>query len=257
MTSSSSPRPQRTPTPIGPYILWPLKAMKSAPSVATSTARCGTDWHASTTTSAPTACARAASSVTGLTVPSTLETCVKAKTLVRSVSRSSRPLRSRAPSATDRHPAQGRARASGELLPRHEVGVVLHLGHEDLVTGSEHEPLVLGVVGRGRVGEGVRDEVERLGGVLREDDLVGRRPDERRDGRAGGLEVVGRLLRELVRAAVDRGVVLLVERALGVEDRRRLVRRRPRVEVDERPAAAHRARQDRGSRRGSRRAPRP
>src|SRR6478735_8305279 len=98
MTSSSSPRPHSTPTPIGPYILWPLKAMKSAPSVATSTARCGTDWHASTTTSAPMACARAASTVTGLTVPSTLETCVKAKTLVRSVSSSSRPLRSSAPS---------------------------------------------------------------------------------------------------------------------------------------------------------------
>ena len=111
--------------------------------------------------------------------------------------------------------------------------------------GREHEPLVLGVVGRGRVGEGVRDEVERLGGVLREDDLVGGRADERRDGRAGGLEVVGRLLGELVRAAVDGGVVLLVEGALGVEDRRRLVRRRPRVEVDERPAVAHRARQDR------------
>ena len=118
------------------------------------------------------------------------------------------------------------------------------LGHEDLVTGGEHEPLVLGLRGRGRVREGVRDEVERLSGVLREDDLVGGRPDERRDGRPGRLEVVGGLLGELVRATVDRRVVLLVEGALGVEDRCRLVRRRPRVEVDERPAAAHRARQD-------------
>ena len=65
MASSSSARPQSTPTPIGPYSLWPLKAMKSAPSVVTSTDRCGTDWQASTTTRAPTACARAASSAPG------------------------------------------------------------------------------------------------------------------------------------------------------------------------------------------------
>ncbi len=145
----------------------------------------------------------------------------------------------------DRDPAQRRPGAPGELLPRHEVGVVLHLGDEDLVTRAQHEAVVLRALGRRGVGERVGDEVDRLGGVLGEDDLVGRRADERRDGRAGRLEVVGRLLGELVRPAVHRRVVLLVERPLGVEHRDRLVRRGPGVEIDEGTAVAHRARQDR------------
>ena len=37
----------------------------------------------------------------------------------------------------DRHPAQGRAGAPAGLLPRDEVGVVLHLGDEHLVAGAE------------------------------------------------------------------------------------------------------------------------
>ncbi len=56
---------------------------------------CGTDWHASSTVSAPTARARATSSATGRTLPSTLDWCANATIFVRSdsssESRSSRP----------------------------------------------------------------------------------------------------------------------------------------------------------------------
>ena len=141
----------------------------------------------------------------------------------------------------DRHPAQGRAGAAGQLLPRDEVGVVLHLGDDDLVAGPEQRsgarpparrrPSAAG----GGVGERVGDEVERLGGVLGEHHLVG--PAPRRTAatcRRARLVGVGGLLGELVRAPVDRGVVPLVELPLGVQHLHRLLRGRPRVEVDQR-----------------------
>jgi hypothetical protein len=46
--------PVEHPDPGGPDILWPENAEKSAPRSATSTGMCGTDWQASTSTSAPT-----------------------------------------------------------------------------------------------------------------------------------------------------------------------------------------------------------
>ena len=76
-----------------------MKARKSAPLAATSTGSCGTAWEASSTTTAPTACARAAISATGLTVPSMLETQVSETTLVRSLTSSSRSVRSSRPSS--------------------------------------------------------------------------------------------------------------------------------------------------------------
>ena len=47
-SSSSSLRPQSTPMPVGPHILWPVKATRSAPSACTSTGMCGADCEAST-----------------------------------------------------------------------------------------------------------------------------------------------------------------------------------------------------------------
>ena len=55
----------------------------------------------------------------------------------------------------------GAGRAA-DLLPRNQVGVVLHDGDDDLVTGLEH-------CGRKALG----DQVERLARVAGEDDLVG------------------------------------------------------------------------------------
>ena len=48
--------------PLGPSILWPENAAKSTSRAWKSTGWCGTDWQASSTVSAPTACARATSS---------------------------------------------------------------------------------------------------------------------------------------------------------------------------------------------------
>ena len=63
-----------------------------------------------------------------------------------------------------------------EELPRDEVGVVLHLGEDDLVAAAD-------VLAPPRVGH----EVDRLGGVAREDDLVRvRRIDEPRGRLARG-----------------------------------------------------------------------
>ena len=40
----------------------------------------------------------------------------------------------------DAEPAQRGPGALAKQLPRHEIGVMLHLGHDDLVTGPEPEP---------------------------------------------------------------------------------------------------------------------
>ena len=47
------------------------------------------------------------------------------------------------PVGRDRHPAQGGAGAAAGLLPRDEVGVVLHLGDEHLVARAEREPVAV------------------------------------------------------------------------------------------------------------------
>ena len=85
--------------PVGPTILCPVNATKSAPSAATSTGSCGTAWEASTTTSAPTSWARAMIVSSGLTVPSMFDTQVSDTTAVRSVMSSSSWSRSRRPSS--------------------------------------------------------------------------------------------------------------------------------------------------------------
>ena len=96
---------------------------------------------------------------------------------------------------------------AADLLPRDQVGVVLHDGDDDLVARLED---------RGRKALG--DQVERLARVAGEDDLVG----------IGGADDVGDLLAHLrnglggldgqrVQAAQRVGVHALVEVALGVE----------------------------------------
>ena len=85
--------------PDGPSILWPENTAKSTPSAWKSTAKCGTDWQASSTVSAPTALAFSTSSETGLTVPSTFDWCANATTLVFGVMSSSTSDRSSRPSA--------------------------------------------------------------------------------------------------------------------------------------------------------------
>ena len=137
------------------------------------------------------------------------------------------------PLGQDLEPAQRRAGALGEQLPGHQVRVVLHLGDEDLVAGLD------------RRGERVGHQVDRLGGALGEHDLARVRAEERGDLRPRALVDLGALLAEQVGAAVRGAVVQLVEGALGVEDRRRLLRGRAGVQVDQRVVVAHRPGQDR------------
>ena len=75
MSASRSYRPHSTPIPVGPSILCPVNAMKSASSAATSTGRCGTDCEQSSSTLAPTSWARAMIADVGLIVPRMLDMC--------------------------------------------------------------------------------------------------------------------------------------------------------------------------------------
>jgi hypothetical protein len=100
------------------------------------------------------------------------------------------------------------AGALAYLLPRHERSVVFHLRGDHLVAGAEFvQP------------PGVGDEVYRLGGVLREHDLLAAvGTDEVGDGVVGLLVGDGGLLAQLVDAAVDVRVVLVVVVADGLDD---------------------------------------
>jgi hypothetical protein len=55
--------------------------------------------------------------------------------------------------------------------------VVLHLGDDDLVARADPEAVTRSpAAARRAIGEGIGDQVDRLGGVLGEDDLVGTAP---------------------------------------------------------------------------------
>jgi hypothetical protein len=88
--------------------------------------------------------------------------------------------------------------------------VVLHLGDDDLVARAERQH--------------VGHQVERLGGVLREDDLarIGG-ANEGRDLDPGAFVERRRLFGEGVDSAVDVGVVVLVVVAHGIEHLQRLL----------------------------------
>lgn len=110
----------------------------------------------------------------------------------------------------DAVPAQRGAGAASELLPGHEVRVMLQLGDDDVVPGpyTMFETVVA---------EHVGDQVQRLGGVLREHQLVAVRADELGDRGTSTLVRIGGFLGELMRAAVHCRVAGGEELALGVE----------------------------------------
>jgi hypothetical protein len=122
--------------------------------------------------------------------------------------------------------------------------VVLHLGDDDLVTRTDPETGRL-LPRSSCVAHRIGDQVDALGGVLDEDDLVRPATDERSDPGPRRLVEVGGFLGQLVRATVYGGVVQRVVVALGVEDLDRLLRRGARVEIDEAVPVADRAGQDR------------
>ena len=206
---------------------------------------CGAACEASTTTIAPTSWALRAISATGLIVPSMLETQVSVTTLVRSVISSSMLDRSRCPSSVMPNHFRLAPVRSVRQLPRHDVGVVLHLGGDDHVALADLQRTARP---RQRVGH----QVERLGGVLGEDHLVATgRVDERRHPVAALLERLGRLRTQRVHGARDVGVVPLQVVDHRVDDHLRLLRGVGAVEVDQRQTARDGAARGSGSRRGS------
>ena len=106
------------------------------------------------------------------------------------------------PVVRDRDELEVRVLLLGEDLPRDEVRVVLHLGQDDHVAARD-------VLAAPRVG----DEVDRLGRVAHEHDLVRvLRADQRGDLDPRAFPGRGRLLGQLVDAAVDVRVVAAVVR---------------------------------------------
>ena len=137
----------------------------------------------------------------------------------------------------DRDVAEGRAGAGGQFLPRDQVGVVLHLGGDDLIARADAKRLgFLAAASEARVREGVGDQVEGLGRVCRPDDFVIGCPDEAGNPAAGILEALGCERGQRVRATVHRRVVQLVVLALGLQHPSRLLRRGAGVEVHQRMA---------------------
>ena len=134
----------------------------------------------------------------------------------------------------DRRPFDHRALALAQKMPWHDVGVVLHDREHDLVAR-------LDALAPERVG----DKIDGLGGVAGEDDLfLAGGIEEGRDFLARAFVGFGRLVGEIVQAAMHVGVLRRVGAIEPIEHRPRLLRRSGVVEVDQRLAIDLR-RQDR------------
>ncbi len=135
----------------------------------------------------------------------------------------------------DGHELQVAVLLLDQELPRHEVGMVLHLGQDDGVAAAD-------VAAAPRVG----DEVDRLRGVPDEDDL-GRlgRIDQPRDRSSRPFIRGGRPLGDLVDATVDVRGIFAVVGVRGIDDGLGLEAGGRRVEIDELLAVAVGRGQDR------------
>ena len=138
----------------------------------------------------------------------------------------------------DAVPLQGGTGAAGQLLPRDQVRVVFQFGGDDDVAGADGvvEPVVA---------QHIRDQVDRLGGVLGEHQLVGLGADEGRDVGAALFVGVGGLLHQLVRTAMHRAVGRGQKVTFGVEHLHGPLRRRTGIQVRQLISAAHHPLQDR------------
>src|SRR6059036_546713 len=216
VASSRSCFPYRMPIPVGPSILCPLNARKSASRLWTSIGMCGAAWAASTTQIAPTSWARFAISLTGLMVPSTLEHKVTVTIFVL--------FHFQRPVVVDVDVLQDGALVVFDEVPRDVVGVVLHHGPDDLVPFLD---LALEAVA-------VCDDVDRFRRGLREGDLHRRfRLDEGGDLLARALVLSRGLFPELVDCPVDVCVVPRIEIRRGVDHLLRFLGSGRTVEIDE------------------------
>jgi len=97
--------------------------MKSAPSSTTESGRCGTDWEQSSSTSAPTSCARATIRAGSLIVPRMLDICTIDTSLVRSLTSSPSADSSSRPSSV----TPNQRRVAPVVARAHEVGALVVL----------------------------------------------------------------------------------------------------------------------------------
>ena len=168
-------------------------------------------------------------------VPRTLEAWVKARTRVRGPMMPAAASRSRAPASStgmNRRVAPVRAASSchGIRLAWCSISVTTISS-----PGARAKRRGFGRrAGQGRVQERVGEQVQALGGVGGPDRArPAPRPTKARDGFPGVFERLGGLDGEVVRAAVDGGVPLLVELLLGLEHAERVLRGRSGVQVDQ------------------------
>ena len=99
----------------------------------------------------------------------------------------------------DRRPFDHGAPAFAMEMPGHDIGMMLEDREHDLIALADHHPA-----------EGLRHQIDRLGGIAGEDDLVRRRRvDEAAHAFARILESLGRGIGEIMQAAMDIGIVLV------------------------------------------------
>ncbi len=221
--------------PVGPIILCAEKARKSTSSSRTSTGECGTSCAPSATTMAPAAWAAVGDVAHGGNGAENVGHARDTDSL-DAVDQAVEVVEHQTTGAVDRDvPQVEPAELLGEDHPGHDVGVVLHLGQEHGIAGSQ--------VG---AAPGLGHQVERLRRVLGEDHLVRRvrRADEASGRHAGPLVQGGGLLGGGVDAAVHVGVRRLVVVGHGADDGPGLQRGGGGIEIYDRPAV-HRARQQR------------
>ena len=159
---------------------------------------------------------------TSFTVPSEFETCVAATSLMfAEAGERVQRLAVELSAIGQAHVVELGARPPGELLPRHQVRVVLHLGRDDRVAGAE-ELAAVPYATRFRPSVALRTKItsRRRAGV-----------QERGDDVAGALVALGRHLTQRVDRPVHGGVGRLVDVDDRVDHRPRLLRGRRRVEV--------------------------
>jgi hypothetical protein len=113
-----------------------------------------------------------------------------------------------------RNHAQLRALGGGELLPRHDVGVVLEVRDDDLVALAHVLPA-----------PALGHEVDGLGGAAHEDHLFDfGRVDELANALPCAFVRIGRTRSKLMRRAMNVRVLVRVEVRDAIDDRLRLVR---------------------------------
>ncbi len=124
----------------------------------------------------------------------------------------------------DRHVPQDEAFAFGQHVPRHDIGVVLHLCRQDFVTGLQTFTETEG------------DQIDGFGGRLGENDLIDARVDKTRNGLTAGLIGVGRFVGQAVQTTVHIGVGMTHGVRHGVYDGIGLLRAGAAIEIDQRLA---------------------